>query len=185
MNKIIISLDKDFIQLCNNSTILFRPIKSDKNEILTWKEVVKLYEIHPNNFALARSMAGDKSDNITGISGVGLKSVKKYLPFLAEEKSYLFDDIENFCKQNQNAKTKFYKSVLDNLSLIHNNYLAMQLYLPNISPLVTRKIRDIISQFKFELNKTETEKMLYQDGAGENNFQDMYVAFKKMVVDNK
>lgn len=183
-HKVIISSDKDFIQLCNKTTILFRPTQS---EILTWKKVVEEYGIHPNNFAVARAMAGDKSDNIMGISGVGLKSVKKYLSFLSEEKSYFFEDIEKHCRESINLgqKAKFYRSVLDNLSLIHDNYRAMQLYSPNISVQVAQKVRQIVNNFTFELNVTETKKMLLEDGAGENNFDDMYVVFKKMVVENK
>lgn len=183
-HKIIVSSDKDFIQLCDNETVLFRPIQ---NEILTWKKVVDEYGIHPNNFALARSMAGDKSDNIPGVQGVGLKSVKKYLPFLSESKSYFFEDIESICREkiDEGAKTKFYFSILDNLEMIRNNYRGMQLYSPNISVQVSRKTRDAINNFIFELNITETQKMLLQDGAAQTSLDEMYKRFKKIVVDNK
>lgn len=183
-HKIIVSSDKDFIQLCDSETVLFRPIQ---NEILTWKKVVDEYGIHPNNFALARSMAGDKSDNIPGVQGVGLKSVKKYLPFLAESKSYFFEDIESVCQKkiDEGAKTKFYFSILDNLEMIRNNYRGMQLYSPNISVQVSRKTRDAINNFIFELNITETQKMLLQDGAAQTSLDEMYKRFKKIVVDNK
>ena len=183
-HKIIVSSDKDFIQLCNKDTVLFRPIQ---NEILSWKKVVEEYGIHPNNFAVARSMAGDKSDNISGIKGIGLKSVKKYLPFLVEEKSYFFEDIERECREKieQGVKGKFYESVLDNLHLIRNNYRGMQLYSPNISAQVARKTRETINNFKFELNITDTKKMLLQDGVGHSSFEDLYVYLKKIVVENK
>lgn len=183
-HKIIISCDKDFIQLCDDKTVLYRPIQED---ILTWKKVVEEYGIHPNNFAMARSMAGDKSDNIAGIRGVGLKSVEKYLPFFKEEKSYFYDDIEKKCleKIEEGAKTKFYQSVLDNLDLIRNNYGAMQLYFPSISAQVARKTRETINNFKFELNITDTEKMLLQDGIAHSSFEELYACFRKIVVNNK
>jgi len=183
-HKIIVSSDKDFIQLCNKDTVLFRPIQ---NEILSWKKVVEEYGIHPNNFAVARSMAGDKSDNISGIPGVGLKSVKKYLPFLVEEKSYFFEDIERECREKieEGVKTKFYSSVLDNFQLIRNNYRGMQLYAPNISVQVAQKTRETIQNFNFELNITETQKMLLQDGVAQTSLEEMYTRFRKIVVDNK
>lgn len=182
--KIIVSSDKDFIQLCDSETVLFRPIQ---NEILTWKKVVDEYGIHPNNFAIARSMAGDKSDNIPGVQGVGLKSVKKYLPFLSEQKSYFFEDIESVCQEkiDEGAKTKFYFSILDNFEMIRNNYRGMQLYSPNISVQVSRKTRDTINNFIFHFNMTETQKMLLQDGVAHTSFDEMYKRFKKIVVDNK
>lgn len=183
-HKIIVSSDKDFIQLCNETTILFRPVQ---DEILNWKKVVEEFGIHPNNFALARAMAGDKSDNIAGVPGVGLKSVSKYLPFLAQEKSYFFEDIEKACleKIEEGAKAKFYHSVLDKMDLIRNNYRATQLYSPNVSPQVANKTRETLNKFKFELNLTEIQKMLFQDGAGQANFEEMYMRFRKIVVENK
>jgi 5'-3' exonuclease len=44
---------------------------------------VEEYGIHPTNFAIARAMAGDKSDNIEGVAGIGLKTVSKNFPFLS------------------------------------------------------------------------------------------------------
>jgi 5'-3' exonuclease len=183
-NKIIVSSDKDFIQLCNDTTVLFRPIQE---QVLTWKSIVDEYGIHPTNFALARSMAGDKSDNIPGIPGIGLKTVSKYLPFLSEQKTYLFDDIEHYCSQQiaQGTKTKFYNSVVDNLSLIRNNYRGMQLYSPNISVQVAQKTRNTIRNFEFDLNLTQTQKMLIQDGIAQTNFDDMFSLFRRIVVENK
>ena len=182
--KIIVSSDKDFIQLCNSSTVLFRPIQ---NEVLTWKKVVDEFGIHPNNFALARAMAGDKSDNISGIPGVGLKTVSKNLPFLSEEKSYFFEDLEKVCREkvDSGAKVKFFKTVLDNLEIIRNNYRGMQLYSPNISVQVAQKTRNTIENFEYQLNITGTTKMLLEDGIAHSNFEEMYTAFKRIIVENK
>lgn len=181
--KIIVSSDKDFIQLCNSSTVLFRPIQ---NEILTWKKVLDEYGIHPTNFALARSMAGDKSDNIPGIPGVGLKTVSKFLPILSEDRSVFFDEVEEVCQQRvqEGTKTKFFQSVLDNMSLIRNNYRGMQLYAPNLSVQVAQKTRNTISNFEYGLNITNTTKMLLEDGVGQSNFEQMYTTFRKIVKEN-
>jgi len=183
-HKIIVSSDKDFIQLCSNNTVLFRPMQ---NSIMTWKTIVEEFGIHPNNFALARAMAGDKSDNIPGVPGVGLKSVSKYLPFMAEEKSYFFEDLEEYCQEkvNEGAKPKFYQNVLDNMGMIRNNYRGTQLYSPNISVQVAQKTRNTINEFQYELNITGTTKMLLEDGIAHSNFEEMYKRFNKIVVDNK
>lgn len=182
--KIIVSSDKDFIQLCDKETVLYRPMQG---ETLTWKSVVENFGIHPNNFTIARAMEGDKSDNIAGVKGVGLKSVKKYLPFLSESKTYLIADIEKYCRKRMEdgVKTKFYNSVLDNLSLIRQNYNIMQLYTPNISAQVAQSIRKIIQEFIYEINITETKTMLMEDRVGENNFEEMYAVLRRIVVENK
>lgn len=181
--RVIVSLDKDFIQLCSGKTILFRP---EKSEVLFWQNIVEEYGIHPNNFALARSMEGDKSDNIKGLPGVGMKSVKKYLPFLSEEKTYYIGDIEKECQEKilEGHKTKFYKTVVENISILQKNYSMMQLSLPNVSPLVANKIRNKINNFVCKLNETGTKTMLLTDGMGHCNFDEMMVKFRKIVADN-
>jgi 5'-3' exonuclease len=60
-SKIIISSDKDFFQLCDSETVIYRPIQ---DTITTEETIVEEFGIHPNNFALARAIAGDPSDNI-------------------------------------------------------------------------------------------------------------------------
>ena len=81
-NKIIVSSDKDFFQLCDNYTSVYRPIQ---DKVVTKQSILDEFKIHPNNFALARAVAGDKSDNLPGVPGVGLKTIAKRFPFLAYE----------------------------------------------------------------------------------------------------
>lgn len=182
--KIIVSSDKDFIQLCDKQTVLYRPAQS---EILTWKKVVEEFGIHPNNFTIARAMAGDKSDNIPGVKGVGLKSVSKYLPILAEEKSFFLEEVKEYCEEKKQEKqsTKFYDSVLDNFDLIEQNYSGMQLYTPNISAQAAQNTRRILNDFVYEVNITNTKTMLIKDRIGESNFEEMYAVFKRIVLENK
>ena len=54
--KVIVSSDKDFFQLCDNETVVFRPIQK---EVINQKALVEQYGIHPKNFALARAIVGD------------------------------------------------------------------------------------------------------------------------------
>ena len=82
--KVIVSSDKDFIQLCDDTTVLYRPIQK---QVLNSTRIVEDYGIHPVNFAMARAIAGDKSDNLPGVGGVGLPTIAKRLPFLKENKT--------------------------------------------------------------------------------------------------
>jgi DNA polymerase-1 len=85
--KVIVSSDKDFIQLCNSTTILYKPKTKGQKEILNESRIVEQFSIHPNNFAIARAIDGDKSDNIEGVKGVGLKTLVKSFPELSESES--------------------------------------------------------------------------------------------------
>ena len=82
--KIIVSNDKDFMQLCDEKTVLWRPVK---DEILNSKRIVEQTGVHPTNMALARAVIGDASDNLPGVKGAGFKTIAKRIGFLSEEKT--------------------------------------------------------------------------------------------------
>lgn len=183
-DKIIVSSDKDFIQLCNGNTVLYRPIQ---NEVLTTKKILDEYKIHPNNFALARSIAGDPSDNIQGVKGVGLTTIANRLPFLLEEKEYLTGDVFEFCKKQieKGTKLKIYQNILDMQEQVHTNYTVMQLSSPNLSYQVVQKVDYAIENYNPELNLTELRKLMIEDGFGEVKFDDLYASLKKIIADHK
>lgn len=173
--KIIISSDKDFYQLADDKTIIFRPVQ---NEFINRKKIVDEFGIHPNNFAISRAICGDDSDNLQGVKGAGLATVAKRFPFLKEEKSATFDDIYEACKADN--KVKLYESVLSSQQLIQNNYKLMQLYMPSIPPHVKNGIRDALDNYPKDLNKTEVRKMFMVDGIGELDWSDLFSSMLKI-----
>jgi DNA polymerase-1 len=130
--KVIVSSDKDFIQLLNKKIVLYRPVQK---AIISTPTILKEYGIHPNNFCLARSIAGDISDNIKGVGGVGLKTLAKKLPFLGEEKSYYLEDVQRYCAEQieQKNKAKVFNVIKEEKDRIEKNYSIMQLSVPNFS----------------------------------------------------
>ena len=76
--KLIVSSDKDFFQLLRSKTVQYRPIQK---ELLNERSILEKFNIHPTNFAMARAMEGDKSDNINGIEGLGIKTISKRFNF--------------------------------------------------------------------------------------------------------
>ena len=53
------------------------------------------------NFALARAIAGDPSDNLKGVKGAGLKTISKRFPFMIENEDYLIEDIVKACEEEE------------------------------------------------------------------------------------
>lgn len=180
-HKIILSSDKDFIQLCDDTTILYRPIQK---EILNKKRILEQYEIHPTNFALARAIAGDKSDNLPGVGGAGLPTVSKRFPFLSEEKSYTIQELVDYA-EGVDSKLKVYKNIVEKQELIEKNYKMMQLYVPNISARSAQHIRAILKEQKLMFNKTGVQTMMMVDGFGAYDMTDLFALFRKMVVQSK
>ena len=180
--KVIVSSDKDFIQRCDNSTVLYRPIQK---KVLNKNTVIDEYKISPNWFALARAITGDKSDNLAGVGGVGLKTIARRFPFFSDpHRASCFYQLYEHCRENLDGP-KVYKTVLENKDLIESNYKLMQLYAPTISPQNKAKIRSAVFDLEPEFNKTGVLAMMIQDGFGQTDWSDLFATFRKIVVDNK
>ena len=80
----IMSTDKDFLQLANGRIKIWSPTKK---KMYDEDKVLDEYGISSHNYIWYRVLDGDKSDNISGVRGLGLKTIQKKLPFLSE-KSY-------------------------------------------------------------------------------------------------
>ena len=181
--KLIISSDKDFFQLLNEKTVQYRPVQK---EILNENSILDKFNIHPANFAIARAMEGDKSDNIEGIAGLGLKTIAKRFPFLRESKSTTFSDVLDFCKEKSvTTNIKAYQMVLENEDLFKRNYHMMQLYTPSLSVDAKKLIRETFRDPDLTFNKTELIKMMMKDGFGEINFIDLFQNFNRISIDNR
>lgn len=179
--KVIVSSDKDFFQLLDDEIVVYRPTQK---EVLNKKNVIDKFGIHPTNFALARAIVGDKSDNLDGVPGVGLPTVAKRLSFLSQEESYTIDSVMEFCN-NTDSNLSAYKNILENESIIKENYQLMQLYSPSISVQSKTKIKYAIKETELTLNKTLTNGMMLEDGIGNTIWNDLYIAFRKIIVSSK
>ena len=182
-DKIILSSDKDFFQLLDDKTVLYRPVQK---EVLNKKSIIEKFEIHPNNFAMARAMEGDKSDNIEGLGGIGLKTVIKRFPMLKEEKSATFDDIFNLCREQlKEREVKVYNTVLEKEDIFKRNYHMMQLYTPALSIDAKRTINETLEEPDQSFNKTELLKMMIKDGFGEINFIELFQHLNKISLESR
>ena len=179
--KIIISSDKDFYQLCDDKTVIYRPTQK---EVLNKYTVVEQFGIHPNNFALARAIAGDPSDNLKGIQGAGLKTISKRFSFMSQEQDYLIEDIVKHCEAVKKPLL-VHKRILENVDLVKKNYKLMQLYSPSLSPTVKSKINYILENTDMDFNLTEVRKMMMIDGFGEWDNSDLIIAMRRIVAQSK
>ena len=176
--KIIISSYKDFFQLCDDETVLFRPIQK---KFMSKPRILEEFGIHPTNFALARAIACDKSDNLEGVRGVGLATVAKRMPFFAESDDVTIDKVVEFC-ENNNTGLKKMELIAESRDKIAENYKIMQLYSPFISINGKTKIKNILENFEPSLNKTEIIKMMAHDGWGDKmDLSMLYATFKRII----
>ena len=174
--KVIVSNDKDFLQLCDEETVVYRPT-TDKIE--TKKTVLESMGVHPTNMALARAMDGDASDNLPGVNRVGMKTIATKLPFMKEARDITIDELVGYC-ENIDSKLKVYKNIAESKELIQHNYDMMQLYSPLISVQGKQTIDHALDNFECNFNKTELLKLMMKDGFGELNWEELKAFLNKI-----
>ena len=72
----VISSDKDLMQLVSEKIRLYDPMK---NKVIGEKEVLEKFGVKPNQVVDVQSLAGDTSDNIPGVPGIGIKTASELI----------------------------------------------------------------------------------------------------------
>jgi 5'-3' exonuclease len=96
--KTVISVDKDLLQLVNENTDVFSPIK---NIMITNDNFEEHNNIPREHFVNLKALVGDKSDNIDGVPRVGEKTARKIL-LEGDIKDSLTDENYKIFKNNLN-----------------------------------------------------------------------------------
>ena len=161
----IVSGDKDFMQLIDDSTFLYAPqARKREKEIFDVNKVVEKWGVGPENIIDLLGLMGDSSDNVPGVQGVGPKTAMK----LIQEHG----NIENIYENIDSIKNEKMKDKL--LSDKDNALLSKQLVTiltdVNIDSSVedfvikemnTSKLEDIFKELEFsgllkKIGSTET-----------------------------
>jgi DNA polymerase-1 len=164
----IMSDDKDFLQLVNSNVSVWRPVVKTA---YTEEVVLEKLGVPAYNYLLLKLFLGDPSDNIKGVSGVGLKTLLKYVPEIRDTHITL-DDVLQICNDRLTATSaSFYQTVLDNESVLRLNYQLMQLSDADIPGNVKSIVRSIINEQPIPTtNRFQFKRLLMEDKA--------YTAFK-------
>lgn len=166
-NKItIMSSDKDFLQLVDDRIQVWSPTKK---KMYSRSLIQDEYGISSENFIFYRMLDGDKSDNIPGVYGAGLKTMKKYLPFISSSQKTSVNEIFEYAqKQSEDKKTnkKFYTHILESKEQLLLNERLMQLESPDISAHAKMMVTEKVTGEVPILNKYEIHLMYIHDKFG-------------------
>ena len=100
----IVSGDKDFMQLIDNSTFLYAPqARKREKEIFDINKVVEKWGVGPNNIIDLLGLMGDSSDNVPGVQGVGPKTAMKLIKEHGNIES-IYENIDSI--KNEKMKDK-------------------------------------------------------------------------------
>ena len=158
-NCYIMSTDKDFLQLVDDRVHVWSPTKKKYYYPDTIREE---FGIGSQNFLTYRTITGDKSDNISGIRGAGVKTLKKMIPILFEDDLVGIDEIIHYI-ENSDKKSKLLKDILSNKDILERNYDLMQLKEVDISGFAKSSIMESVRNPIPRLNKLQISKMILED----------------------
>jgi DNA polymerase I len=146
---VIVSTDKDFLQLVSDKVSVFSPTKK---KLYNRQVVFDEFGIWPQNLLLYRTLDGDKSDNIPGIKGCGIKTLLKRFPELSDDRLITHDEFFQLCEDNV-GKIKLYNDILEAREQLLMNKRLMELKEPHIPTNQKLKIIDRFREDDITFNK--------------------------------
>jgi 5'-3' exonuclease len=156
---VVMSTDKDFLQLVDDKTIVWSPTKK---KIYNTNRIKEEFGLDPKNLLLYRVLDGDKSDNIPGVYGCGIKTLLKRFPELTEDNELSIDDLFLLAEQKKEetkGKIKLYNDILDAKEQIIMNERLMQLKDVDISGQIKMSVLDRFNEDVLPLNKIDFLKV--------------------------
>ena len=131
----IVSSDKDLMQLYKKDVRLFDPMK---NKFITPEDITNKFGVEPKKVIDVQSLAGDASDNVPGVPGIGVKT--------AAELINKYGTLENLLDNAQEIKqNKRRETLIENKdkAIISKKLVTLKKNVPVDRPLEEFKLKDI------------------------------------------
>jgi len=161
-NKVtIVSTDRDFLQLINDDVRVYSPTKK---KLYTKEKIEEEVGLLTENYLLYRMMSGDASDNIPGISGVGLKTLIKRFPEVVDTPMTADDIIDKAAGLvADGSKLKIFKEIASNKELLERNFKLMQLADVDIPGHSKLAIQDLMDSGVESINRKIFRRLFLDD----------------------
>ena len=140
----IVSSDKDLMQLYKKDVRIYDPMK---NKFITSKDVVEKFGVDPKKVVDVQSLAGDTSDNVPGVPGIGIKTAAELINKYGTLEKLLSS--ANEIKQNKRRET-----IIENKdkAIVSKKLVTLKKDVP---------VKEKIEEFEFrEIDKNKLYKYL-------------------------
>ena len=158
---VIVSADKDFLQLVTKNITVYSPIVK---EYYTPETVKEKFGLPAKNFILYKTLMGDNSDKIPGLKGLGPKKLFKFFPELQTEELSL-ESLYNIC-EGKYKENVIYSRLIFEYETLQKHYKIMDLGNPLVDESEKQIIEDVIESEIENTKIIEFLNMYNEDGLG-------------------
>ncbi len=149
----IISSDKDLMQLYKKNIRIYDPMK---NKYINEEDILKKFGVEPNKIIEVQALAGDSSDNVPGVPGIGVKT--------AAELINKYHSVENLLKNldeiKQNKRRETLKENKDK-AIISKKLVTLKNDVPVKNKISEFELRQIDKKKLYDfLNEMEFNRLL-------------------------
>lgn len=159
-DKIIVSADKDMYQLLDEQTKIYSLYRK---KFITREDLFEEFRIKSHNFALAKCLCGDNSDNIPGVKGLGFKTVAKKFPMLGSDDTIILQDLLDFASSHR-CEGSAYKRVSESIDDVRRNWQLVHLDGSMLSAEQTKKVDHVVDTFTPSINRMALIRLLLKEG---------------------
>lgn len=151
----IVSSDKDFLQLVDDTIEVYAPVKK---KTFTANNIQDEIKVLPENYNIVKALLGDNSDNLAGVKGLGIKTILSEFPDLAKKVTNL-DYVYNICEAKLDDKKvkKIFPKIITSWDRVETNFKLMDLH---ITDLDEREKEEVVEMIKTDPPGLETGAFL-------------------------
>ncbi len=151
----IISSDKDLMQLINEDITMLDPIK---NKEIGRDDVFKKFGVFPESVIDVQALAGDSSDNVPGVPGVGIKTASSLINEFGSLELLLekCDQIKQ-AKRRESLENNKQKALISKELVTLKNNLELPIPIEDLSfiPIEVDKIIKFLDEMEFKRIKSQ------------------------------
>jgi DNA polymerase I len=184
----IYSRDQDFFQLISENVSIINP---DSLDLITIENFKDKFGYTQENALLFKCFKGDDSDDIPGIHGIGVSTLLKHFPDMANEK-YTYKRLVEECYEKQKKKKlKTYEKIIQAEQDLYRNAMLMNLRKPFLNESAINSINALRNQAldSSERSIETAMEMFARDGfnkfVGDNNIGSFFGPFYSLKAKEK
>lgn len=153
----IISSDKDFLQLVDDTVEVYAPVKK---KLFTKDNINAELQVLPENYNVVKALLGDNSDNLAGVKGLGIKTILSSFPDLINKPGTTLQYVYDVCaaKLEEKKVKKIFPKIITEWDKVETNFQLMDL---NTSDLDEKEKEYVMSHLKTETPQLQTGAFLH------------------------